>query len=280
MSWSCWLEGGCDVPVEKAEEVITSASPTYKAVGMQELVNAIRSTGATQPILLGGLAWANELRHWHENEPTDPDHQLAASFHNYQGEACETEACWNETIAPLAEQVPVVTGEFDEEGCPASSLGPATFDNRFMSWADAHGVSYLAWGWLVPEHLECGAEYALISSYDGVPLEPNGVALKAHLEALAAAQATSSSTPPRSLGRPRITGRAAPGRTVRCSSTWQGSPAPTLTYRWLRDARALRGARRAGYRIPRSARRWRLQCSVTARNRAGEAVATSRAVRT
>jgi len=277
VTWSCWLEGGCEVPDEL--EPAQADSPTYQAVGMQQLVDTIRATGADQPILLGGLEWANELGEWLNFEPEDPDHQLVASFHNYQGEVCETEACWNDTIAPLAESVPVVTGEFAEEGCPASSLGPETFDNRFMRWADEHGVSYLAWGWIVPEHLECGAEYALISSWSGTPLAPNGVALKAHLEALAAGPPPATAAP-RAAGRPRVTGRAIPGHTVRCVSHWVALPAPTLSYRWLRDGRTLRGATRSTYRIPRSAHRWRLQCAVTARNSAGRATATSAAVRT
>ncbi len=271
VSWECWREGGCEVPVEP--KPAKGGNPTYTAVGMQKLVKTIREAGATQPIMLGGLEWANELRHWLEYGPDDPDHQLVASFHNYEGEVCESEACWNETIAPLAESVPVVTGEFGEEKCPASG-----FDDRFMNWADAHGVSYLAWAWIVPENVEC-AEYALISSYAGTPLEPNGVALKAHLEELVAVQPTTSSAP-HLLERPRVSGRAKPGRTVRCVSRWGGSPTPALSYRWLYDGRALRRATRSTYRIPRSARRWRLQCAVTARNSAGRASATSRAVRT
>ena len=51
------------------------------------------------------------------------------------------ESCWNETIAPLTEHVPVVTGEFGDFGCVD------TYINEYMPWADAHGVSYLAWTW-------------------------------------------------------------------------------------------------------------------------------------
>ena len=63
------------------------------------MVNAIRATGATQPILLGGLSYANDLSGWLAHEPVDPEHQLAASFHNYYGESCDTTSCWTTTIA-------------------------------------------------------------------------------------------------------------------------------------------------------------------------------------
>ena len=88
-------------------------------VGMQSLVDAIRATGAPQPILLGGLSYSNDLSQWLANEPSDPDHQLAASYHNYEGQQCSTQACWDSTIAPVAAQVPVVTGEFDEDNFAA-----------------------------------------------------------------------------------------------------------------------------------------------------------------
>jgi hypothetical protein len=171
----------------------------YKALGMQTLVDAIRSTGAGQPILLGGLSYANELSQWLAYEPSDPDHQLAASFHNYQGERCESEACWNSTIASLAEHVPVVTGEFDQEECPISGGDdPTDFDNRYMDWADSHGVSYLAWGWVPLEEAQpCGTLFLLTEK--GEPAQPNGVALHDHLAALAkAAEQVQGTTGPQS----------------------------------------------------------------------------------
>jgi hypothetical protein len=138
--------------------------------------------------MLGGLSYANELNEWLTHEPTDPDHQLAASFHNYEGENCGTEECWNSTIAPLAEHVPVVTGEFGEDDCPAGGGdNPSDFDNRYMDWADQHGVSYLAWAWVELEKTEpCGSLFMLTST--GEPAQPNGVAVHDHLASLALAR--------------------------------------------------------------------------------------------
>jgi len=189
VSWSCWEQGGCTVPGANDEREGAKEPQTYKAVGLAQIVTAIRSTGANQPILLGGLSYANDLSQWLTYEPTDPDHQLAASFHNYLGESCDSETCWNSTIAPLAEHVPVVTGEFDEEDCPAGGgADPSDFDNIYMNWADAHDVSYLAWGWVPIEEAEpCGSLFLLTNS--GEPAEPNGVALHDHLAALALARA-------------------------------------------------------------------------------------------
>jgi endoglucanase len=192
VSWQCWRDGGCDLP-SSADGAAPNNGALYQAVGMQSLVNTIRATGATQPILLGGLSYANDLTQWLEYEPSDPAGQLAASFHNYQGESCQSLSCWETTVAPVAAHVPVVTGEFDEEVCT-----PSTFDNEYMNWADAHGISYLAWGWWVlsPQEISddgCSAYY-LLTDPSGTPAAPNGTALHDHLAALASG-ATTATTP-------------------------------------------------------------------------------------
>lgn len=205
VTWSCWLNGGCPVPVANQNGTINDAD-TYSAVGMQGVVDAIRATGATQPILLGGLSYANDLSGWLAHEPVDPEHQLAASFHNYFGESCDTTSCWNTVIATVAAQVPVVTGEFDQgydcASPPTAPSGLTTFDSTFMNWADADGVSYLAWGWWVLGNTSTpcsalgdpGDNYALISDYDGAAVAPDGTNLHTHLASLAAGSGLQIST--------------------------------------------------------------------------------------
>jgi endoglucanase len=194
VSWDCWKSGGCAVPDANDSAQTPNDAQIYDAVGMQAMVDAIRATGAHQPILLGGLSYANDLSGWLSHEPTDPLGQLAASFHNYQGETCSTQACWDAQVAPVAAQVPVVTGEFDQDVC-----SPSTFDTDYMTWADAHGIGYLAWGWwvLTPQEISddgCSAYY-LITDPAGTPAAPNGVNLHDHLAALPAAVSAPAPTP-------------------------------------------------------------------------------------
>jgi hypothetical protein len=127
--------------------------------------------------MLGGLEYSNNESQWLAHEPVDSQHQLVASFHNYNEPPCDTEACWNATIAPLAQSVPVVTGELGEDRCRA------TYIKQYMPWADAHGVSYLGWTWdstRAPSHWNCGKGPALIKTYAGVPTR-FGKGLKEHL---------------------------------------------------------------------------------------------------
>jgi endoglucanase len=235
LTWSCWLNGGCSLP-DAADGTDPGSNPaTYIAVGMQAIVTAIREAGATQPILLGGLSYANDLSGWLAHEPIDPDDQLAASLHTYEGETCSSTSCWNSQVAPVAAQVPIVAGEFDENPCAPSSDG---FDDSFMNWADAAGVSYLAWGWFVGATPDCN-NYYLIDA-DGNAVAPNGTLLRQHLATVSAvspgpgsaspsppasqtAPASAATAPMASSGSP-TTGAAAPATTASAAQ-----PAPGAT---------------------------------------------------
>ena len=138
---------------------------------MQSLVNAVRSSGATTPLMLGGLAWSNDLSGWLAHVPTDPAGQLAASFHNYNFNACNSSTCWSSTVGNVAKSYPVVTGEMGENDCAAGYI------DSYMSWADANGVSYIGWTW---NTWDCSSGPALISDYTGTPTGL-GAGFKAHM---------------------------------------------------------------------------------------------------
>jgi hypothetical protein len=147
---------------------------------MQTLVNAVRSAGANQPIMLGGLKYSSDDSQWLDFEPADPDHQLIVSFHTYNFGGCNDEACWNSTIAPLAAKLPVVAGEMGESGCKH------TYIDSYMAWADRHGASYLGWAWDStgpPSRWKCSGGPALIKNYAGTPTA-FGAGLKSHLARL------------------------------------------------------------------------------------------------
>jgi endoglucanase len=162
ISWSCWRDG-------------CTTSDGWRTAGMQSMVNAVRATGATQPIMVGGLGWSSDLSQWLTFRPTDPANHLVASFHLYNFSGCNNVSCWNSTLAPVAAQFPVITGEVGENDCGHS------FIDTYMAWADAHRVSYLGWTW---DTWDCSSGPALISNYNGTPTA-FGVGFRDHLAALA-----------------------------------------------------------------------------------------------
>ena len=128
-AWRCWRDGGSCTGVD------------YQVAGMQELVNAVRATGATNVIMLGGVQYSASLSGWMASKPTDPRNNLAASWHVYNFSYCHERTCWDQTAAPVALQVPLVLGELGQ------SDGGTAFVESLMDWMDARKGSYLAWTW-------------------------------------------------------------------------------------------------------------------------------------
>ena len=64
-------------------------------------------------VSLGGMAWSNDLSHWLEFAPfeLDPVGQSGAVWHSYANNACSHQSCWEQTIVPVAQRVPVVVTE-------------------------------------------------------------------------------------------------------------------------------------------------------------------------
>ncbi|WP_340374753.1 cellulase family glycosylhydrolase [Streptomyces sp. SS7] len=161
-AWQCWRDGG------------TCPGIGYEVAGMQDLVDSIRSTGARNVILAGGLAYSNDLSQWLTYKPTDPTGNLAAAYHVYNFNSCAGAGCWNSTLAPVAAQVPLVAGEIGENTCSHA------FVDQVMKWFDDRQLSYLGWTW---NTWDCSSGPSLISSYDGTPTA-YGTGLRDHLRAL------------------------------------------------------------------------------------------------
>jgi len=211
--WGCWLNG-CTINPGNG------VSTPWQSAGMQQLVNAVRSSGATQPIMAGGLGWSNDLTQWLAHRPADSAGQLTASFHDYNFTSCNTVSCWNAQVAPVAAQVPVITGELGEDDCAGG------FIDQYMQWADSMGVSYLGWTW---DTWDCSSGPALITAYDGTPTA-FGAAYRAHLAALASSRTAVTGGDPASAFRgaaaspPAARSAVAPGQpqTLRRDAVEQG----------------------------------------------------------
>lgn len=171
-AWDCWKNGtnasnGATCP---------GSGLTYQAAGMQEVVNAVRATGATNPILLGGVQYSNALSGWLDYKPQDLTGNLIAAWHVYNFNICSSVACYDATAAPVAAQVPLVAGEIGENDCGSEML------TTLMNWLDSHSASYLAWTW--DTWGTACSTLSLITSYDGTPTT-YGQVYKDHLAIVA-----------------------------------------------------------------------------------------------
>jgi len=147
-AWTCWRDGG------------TCSGVNFNVAGMQNLTSSVRSTGAQNIIVLGGLEYSNCLTHWLDYMPHDPSGNLAASWHSYNFNLCSNENCWNSYIAPVAAKVPLMATEFGENDCATNYINP------LMNWMNQQRIHYLAWTW---DTWGCTAGPCLISDYSGTP---------------------------------------------------------------------------------------------------------------
>ena len=178
--WQCWKNGG------------SCAGIGYQVAGMQQMVNAVRSTGAGNVMLLGGEEYSNDETGWLQYKPSDPDGNLAASWHEYNFNACASSSCWSSQIAPVVAQVPLVAEEIGENDCSGNFINP------LMAWLDSQHTGYLAWTW---DNWSggCSSGPTLITDYNGTPTN-FGAAYKAHVSSLPASGG--GGTPPPSSPPP------------------------------------------------------------------------------
>jgi len=159
-AWLCWRDGAGNC-----------TGLNFVAAGMQDLVTAVRSVGATNVLMLGGLAYSNSLAQWITYLPKDPLQQLTASWHSYNFNYCNNLNCWQQYVLPVAQKYPIIIGEFGENDCAHG------YADQLMQWADTNKLSYLGWTW---NNWDCSTGPSLITDYSGNPTN-YGLGLRNHL---------------------------------------------------------------------------------------------------
>jgi aryl-phospho-beta-D-glucosidase BglC (GH1 family) len=176
-AWMALRDGGtCTQFITNSVTV----NQNYQTAGMQALLDAVRATGATNVVMVGGISWAQDTSMWVTYAPVDPLHQLAASWHAYPQGFSGTAATvpgygtanytWAQAI--LSAGYPVIVGETGDHS--ANGTVGAPFMANFLPWADQYGVSVLGWTW----NSWGGADDDLIKDATGTPTDGFGQAYK------------------------------------------------------------------------------------------------------
>ncbi len=124
--WSVWQNGG--------------SVCGFNAVGMQQLYNSVRSTGAQNIVLAGGIQWSSVLN----GVPKLSGNNIAYAIHIYRmtaGSSWSTGG-WDYQFGTTSAQVPVVSTEFGDQVCDGQP-----FDQQLLSYFHAHNVGYTGWAW-------------------------------------------------------------------------------------------------------------------------------------
>jgi hypothetical protein len=158
----------------------------------------VRSVGATNVLLIPGISWAEDLRSWLYYKPSDPLHNVVASWHFYaaENESCLTSACFTQGVGAVASGVPLILDEFGADS-NSKNCDPQLFTGigTLLNWLDQHDDGYAAFAWdVLPGAQPCGS-LALITDYSGTPHAPNGTQYKAHLLMITSSGAKPTQTP-------------------------------------------------------------------------------------
>jgi endoglucanase len=179
-AWSCWRNGGCT-------QTSQNGGVGYRAAGMQQLVSAVRGTGARNIVIAEGIQYGEAIDQWLKYRPSDPTGNLIASVHVYSFNGCSSLRCYDGAMKMLAARVPVLIGELGpnlttpytralDNHCPPADIGSTVFDSTLLSWASKNKVSWMAWSWN-----PWGDCWSLVKDFAGAPTSPYGVIIKSAL---------------------------------------------------------------------------------------------------
>jgi hypothetical protein len=162
VSWEIWRSGG--------EIAADATSPGFQVVGMQQLYDAVRATGANNLVIIGGLDWAYDLS-------GVPAHRIEGANIVYATHPYNTPGRrpydWDASWGFLTATDPVIVTEFG--GLQDATCG-TDYSAALIEYADAHAVSWTAWAWYPG-----GCKFpALIDDWWATP-SPTGAVVKAAL---------------------------------------------------------------------------------------------------
>jgi hypothetical protein len=153
--WEVWLSGG--------------SVDDFTAVGMQQLYDAVRSTGATNLVIVGGIDWAYDLSGVADHPVQGYGILYATHPYDFSN---KQPSDWDRAWGFLTSTAPVIVTEFGSltDSCPTA------YSKQLIEYADAHEASWTAWAWYVG-----GCKFpSLITNWSGTP-SPSGEVVKAAL---------------------------------------------------------------------------------------------------
>ena len=127
ISWEVWLSGG--------------AAGNFTAVGMQQLYDAVRSTGAQNLVIAGGLDWAYDLS-------GVPTHRIQGTniiyaTHPYSKGNWKPVSGFDQKWGFLTATDPVIISEFGDNVLECTT----DYTAAVIDYADRAGASWTGWAW-------------------------------------------------------------------------------------------------------------------------------------
>lgn len=183
INWDQWFKGG---PLTETNGS-THATLTYESVGLPALAAAIRSTGAKNVIVAGGINWTYEVGGIAEGRAlSDPSgngvlYAVHPYPHEYPGIGRETIVQWVARMEAFARKFPIIVTEFGshESDWPFPrewNTNDEKWNRAMIRTLEDHHWNWTAWDFH-PTAAPC-----LISGWDYAPTPEFGVWVKQALQ--------------------------------------------------------------------------------------------------
>ncbi len=130
MPWQVWQLGS---------QGVTMAGVPSQCPGMQNLLNAVRATGANNVCLVGGLNWAYYLNQVDSYPLTNVGNGIVYSAHIYPVKGPVAGSTWDPWVTSATVNHPVLIGEFGPTNCVSTVSGSYggtsnNFDSTIIPW--------------------------------------------------------------------------------------------------------------------------------------------------
>jgi TolB protein len=172
VSWDVWRNGG--EITEKANRGIPGK--TFLSVGMQELLDVVRDTGAKNVVIVGGLDWSYDmsgfLKEYKLPDPKGNGVIYANHAYPFKGDNVEK---WITKMEVATKEIPVIVSEFGSDPPGAKGLSGEQWVNSVLKALEGHEWAWTAWD-LHPHAGPC-----LVSDWKYTPTPTFGKWVKAVL---------------------------------------------------------------------------------------------------
>jgi hypothetical protein len=166
VSWDIWHDGG--MVTERNRR--TGEEKTYQAVGMQEMLDTVRSTGARNVVVAGGLDWAYDFSGILAGRQLKDSKGNGVIYANhaypFKGESVQA---WITRMETASQQLPVIVSEFGSEGRGRFGATGEQWIRQVLQILQDHNWSWIAWD------LHPSAGPRLISDWNYTPTPSFGV---------------------------------------------------------------------------------------------------------
>jgi endoglucanase len=154
ISWEVWKHGGFVATNAGTDEsaFLTEAEKKqnqgFESIGMQALVDAVRSTGAKNVVIAGGLFWCNDLsgitKGYALEDPSG--NGVMYSWHTYNWHTD-----WDEKVLETLQKYPVLLGEVGADATKMSFIpaeaqeDPYTWVPDMLGYIQKHRINWTGW---------------------------------------------------------------------------------------------------------------------------------------